>query len=318
MAYGFDLTLFKDTDFVNQLHEMTTAFFAEGRTIDLIENQPGNKNKDSLNMFDNNITVQDGTGCGFTPEGDVALIQKYVEVVPLKVNDKLCYKDLEKTYMGMYMKASNEETKIPTWFQTRLAESYITKVRRFNEIFLWNGNEDYDGLAKQIADDANVIDASAEVDGAQTKIAAVNAMIAKATADILESDDLRMFCSLSFYTGYVQELLAANLYIMPQTYNNGEPNKMEITIPGTNIILTPVLGLDHITNVTVDDGELLVLTYSKNLVASYDGLGEDERFDMIPNPYDGNNLYVTMEWKLGSAFKWADRIVKGYSVVSAS
>ena len=289
MAYGFNLDGFRDTNFVNELHEMTGEFFAEGRTIDLIENQPNNKNRDSLNMFTNNISVQDGEGCGYTPEGDVALVQKYVTVKPLKVNDKVCYKDLEKTYLGMYMK----NTEIP--FERQLAESYVGKVRRYNEIFLWNGDYDYEGLVLQIANDNDVIDASAEVDGAATKIAKVNAMIAKATADILESEDVRMFCPLAFYTGYVQELLAANLYIMPQTYNNGDPMKMELTIPGTNVILTPVLGLDHLTNVSVVDGDALVLTYSKNLVASYDGLNDEERFEMIINPYDGNNLYVTME-----------------------
>ncbi|MBR6067261.1 MAG: hypothetical protein IKP45_05620 [Bacteroidales bacterium] len=312
MAYGFNLNGFQDKDFVNQLHEMTGEFFAEGRTIDLIENQPGNKNKDSLNMFSNNITVQSGEGCGFNPEGDVALVQKYVEVKPLKVNDKICYKDLEKTYLGMYMK----NTEIP--FERQLAESYVGKVRRFNEIFIWDGDADYKGLAKQIGESADVIDASAEVETAATKIAKVNALISKATADILESDDVRIFCTTSFYMGYIQELIAANLYIMPQVYNMGDKMKMEMLIPSTNIIITPVLGLDHLTNTTIDDGDALVLTYSKNLVASYDGLNDEERFDMIVNPYDGNNLYVTMEWKIGSAFKWDNKIVKGYTVVSES
>lgn len=312
MAYGFNLDAFKDTNFVNQLHEMTGEFFAEGRTIDLIENQPNNKNRDSLNMFTNNISVQDGTGCGFSPEGDVALIQKYVEVKPLKINDKVCYKDLEKTYLAMYMK----NIEIP--FERQLAESYVGKIRRFNEIFLWDGDADYKGLARQIGESASVIDASAEVEAATSKIAKINALINKATADILESDDVRIFCTHSFYMGYIQELIAANLYLMPQTYNMGDKMKMELLIPSTNIILTPVLGLDHLTNTTIDDGEALILTYSKNLVASYDGLGDSERFEMIVNPFDGNNLYVTAEWKIGSAFKWDDKIVKGYTVVSAS
>lgn len=308
MAYGFNLNGFQDTDFVNQLHEMTGEFFAEGRTIDIIENQPNNKNKDSLNMFSNNITVQSGEGCGFNPDGDVALIQKYVEVVPLKVNDKVCYKDLEKTYLAMYMK----NMEIP--FERQLAESYIGKVRRYNEIFLWDGSATYDGLVKQIADSSTAISAATEVAAATTKIAKVNAMINKATADILESDDVRIFCTTSFYMGYIQELIAANLYIMPQVYNMGDKMKMELLIPSTNIILTPVLGLDHLTNTTIATGEPLILTYSKNLVASYDGLGDSERFEMVINPFDGNSLYVTMEWKIGSAFKWDDKIVKGYTV----
>lgn len=312
MAYGFNLDGFKDTNFVNQLHEMTGEFFAEGRTIDLVENQPNNKNRDSLNMFTNEISVQSGEGCSFTPEGNVALIQKYVEVKPLKVNDKICYKDLEKTYLAMYMKGME----IP--FERQLAESYVGKIRRFNEIFLWDGDEDYAGFAKQIGSSNSVIDASSEVEAATSKIAKINALINKATADILESDDVRIFCTHSFYMGYIQELIAANLYLMPQTYNMGDKMKMELLIPSTNIILTPVLGLDHLTNTTIDDGEALILTYSKNLVASYDGLGDSERFEMIVNPFDGNNLYVTAEWKIGSAFKWDDKIVKGYTVVSAS
>lgn len=316
MPYGFNLDGFQDKDFVNQLKEMTTKFYSEGRTIDLIDNQPGNKNKESLNMFENNIEVQDGRGCVFSPKGEVALSQKFVEVIPLKVDDMVCYKDLEKTYLGMMMR----NTEIP--FERQLAESYITKIRRFNEIFLWNGINagtlQYNGLAKQIGSSNSVIDASAEVETADSYIGKVNAMISKMNADIFESDDIRIFCSFSFYQNYIQELIARNHYLMPETYKVGEKLKPELLIPATNVILTPVLGLDHLSNVRKTDGEWLVLTYSKNLVASYDGLGDSENFEMLVNPYTGKNLQVSANWKLGSAYRWDDRIIRGYSLVSAS
>lgn len=318
MAYGFNLDGFKDKDFVNQLHEMTMDFYSEGRTIDLVENQPNNKNKDSLNMFENNISVQDGTACSFDPKGDVAMIQKYVSVIPLKVNDMVCYKDLEKTFLAMMMK---EKGMLPADFARKLAESYLVKIRRFVEIFLWNGIDadglQYDGLVKQIADSNAVIDASAEVESASTKIAKVNAMIAKMNADLLESEDLRIFCPTEFYLGYIQELISANHYLMPETYTVADPMKAELLIPGTNVRLTPVLGLDHV-DAQVDDGSLLVCTYSKNLVASYDGLGDYEDFSMIVNPFEGNRLQVSADFKLGSAFKWDSKIIKGYTLVSAS
>ena len=319
MAYGFNLDGFKDKDFVNQLHEMTMDFYSQGRTIDLIYNQPNNHNRDAINMFENNISLQDGSTCTFDPKGEVLMEQKYVRVLPLKVNDLICPKDLEKTFLSMMM---TERNMLPADFARKLAESYLVKIRRFVEIYLWNGIDadglQYDGLVKQIADSNAVIDASAEVESASTKIAKVNAMIAKMTADILESEDVRIFCSTEFFLGYIQELISANHYLMPETYNVGDPMKAELLIPGTNVRLTPVLGLDHITNVTKDDGEFLILTYSKNLVASYDGLGDYEDFSMIVNPFEGNRLQVSADFKLGSALKWDSKIIKGYTLVSAS
>lgn len=313
MSYGFNLDAFKDTNYVNELTQMTGEFFALGRTISIIDILPNNKNKESLNMFTNDITVQDNVACSFNPDGAVNLIQKFVEVVPKTVQDRVCYKDLEKTYLAMMMK----DTEIP--FEKQLAESYVNKVRRYIEIFLWNGDENYDGLAEQISKDTDVIDASAEVEAASTAMNKVKAMIGKMTADILESDDIRLFCTTTFYVQYVQELIDANKYFMPNEYNTGDPMEQEILIPGTRVRLTPVLGLDHTNNITVDDGELLILTYAKNLVASFDGVsGETERFSMLVNPYNANSLDVNIEFKIGSAFKWGDKIIKGYTTVSAS
>lgn len=318
MSYGFNLDKFADKDYMNQLAtQITSLYFAEGRTADIVENLPANKNKATLNMFSNDATVQEGGDCSFTPDNQVDLIQKVVEVKKFKINDKLCPKNLESTYLAMMMK---NNTDIP--FERQLAESYIVKIKKFNEDFTWGGYEDYDGLLAQFAKDNTVIDASAEVDAAMSgtdgsRIEAVNAMIAKADANILASDDVRMFCSVSFYTAYVQELLKANLYIMPQTYNNGDPTKMELTIPGTTIKLTPCLGIDNATYVK-DDGEYLILTYSKNIVVSYDGVDNSEKFEMISNPYDGGNVYVTAEWSYGSCYKWGNRAVIGYTLVSES
>lgn len=313
MSYGFNLDAFKDTNYVNELTQMTGEFFALGRTISIIDILPNNKNKESLNMFTNDITVQDNVACSFNPDGAVNLIQKFVEVVPKTVQDRVCYKDLEKTYLSMMMK----DTEIP--FEKQLAESYVNKVRRYIEIFIWNGDGTYEGLAEQISKDADVIDASAEVETASTAMGKVKAMISKMTADILESDDIRLFCTSTFYVQYVQELIDANKYFMPNEYNTGDPMEQEILIPGTRVRLTPTLGLDYTSNITVDDGELLILTYAKNLVASFDGVsGETERFSMIVNPYNANSLDVNIEFKIGSAFKWGDKIIKGYTTVSES
>lgn len=313
MSYGFNLDAFKDANFVNELTKMTGEFFSTGRTVELVDILPNNKNRESLNTFTNEIDVQDNPSCSFNPSGSVNLIQKFVEVVPKSVQDRVCYKDLEKTYLAMFMKNSE----IP--FEKQLADSYINKVRRYLDIFWWNGDGTYEGLVEQIGKDANVIDASAEVEAASTAMGKVKAMINKMTADILESDDVRIFCTTTFYLQYVQELIDANKYFMPNEYNTGDPMKQEILIPGTTVRLTPIMGLDHISNVTKDDGSYLIATYSKNIVCSFDGVsGETERFSMLINPYNSNSLDVDIEFKCGSAYKWSDKIIKGYSLVAQS
>lgn len=307
MAYtGFNRTGMIDTDYIDQIRDgLIPKLVTEGITTSIVDLIPGVKNSMTLNGLDNVITVQDAE-CGFNPAGDVQLIQKELRVYPKAVNDKLCPKDLETTYLGTFMRNNKE---LP--FSQIIADSYVNKANLWNEMFIWDGDGTVDGLVKEIADDANVVDASSEVDSATGYIKKLEALLAEAPTEVLMSNEGVVFCTFKFFMGYMNELRSANNYMLANTeYPNGG---YVATIPGTNIRLVATVGLSKLQNSTVDDGELLIYTNAKNIAVGTDMLNDEEMFDMWYSR-DNDEYRVNIQWKIGATYRYSDYIVKGYTL----
>ena len=307
MAYkGFSKSGMIDTDYLDQLRDMLVPkLVTEGITTSIVEIIPGVKNAITLNLVSNNITVQDAA-CGFAPSGDVALSQKELQVYPKAVNDALCPKDLEQLYLGTYMKNNKE---LP--FTEIFAESYINKVNAWNEHFIWDGDGTVPGLIGEIGADANTVNRASNVAGASGYIAKLEALMAGAPTEVLTSDKGIVFCSFSFYNGYMNALRAANLYNMANTeYKNGG---WMTTIPGTNVKLVATAGITDLTNNTVATGEALVYTTYDNIVIGTDMLNDEEMFDMWYSR-DNDEYRVNIQWKIGMTYRFPEFVVKGFTL----
>ena len=305
---AFDVTKMIDTDYMNETREKLIAkMVLEGITMSEIKVIPGIKNSIALNLVDNTITVQDGT-CGWNAAGTMSLGQKKLAVSPKKVNDSLCPKDLEKLYLGEFMRSNKE---LP--FTEIFSDTYVNRVKRYNEQVLWDGDaDDIDGFVKLVGDSTAVVDASVAVAAATTAMGKVNAMIAAAPSELLEAENKIIFCSYGFYNQYATELRAANVFMLANTdYKNGN---YQMYIPGTDIRLIATVGLDNLTNNTVDTGSLLIFTFGDNLVAGTDMLDDEEMFD-IWYSRDNDEVRVNIQWKLGTQTYFDDRIVRGYTLV---
>lgn len=321
MAYTFDYTTIgsgQNTTFTDELRERLLAKMVfEGRTAEIVKVIPGVKRAITLNLLANTAVPTTAT-CGWTPDPSnkyVNLDQKVLEVCPLEIKDAICPKDFEQLYLGMYMKNNKE---VP--FEELIAESYINKAKNANEKMIWDKGGCTDGLLKMIVGDSNVIDASTEVAGASTAIEAVNALIAKATPDILMHSDKVVFTSYAMYNAYASELRAANLYMQPN-YQNGEGANYEMYIPGTDIRLIAIAGMDNLatpisTGYSLDGGatfQPMILTYADNIVLGTDMLNDEEMFDMWYSR-DNDEVRVNIQYKLGWNFYFGEHIVKGYNI----
>lgn len=307
MAYkGFNLTQMIDTDYLNQLKEgLVAKMVTEGVTTDIVDIVPGVKNAMTLNLVNNEITVSDA-GCGFTPAGDVQLIQKELRVVSKCVQDTLCPADLEKTYLGTYMRNNKE---IP--FIEVIADTYVNRIKRWNDQFIWDGDGVYKGLVESFTDDATVISAASQVAAASGAVAKMNALIAKATPELKTKENKVIFTSFKFYDEYMAALRAANLYNLANSeYKNGS---YQTTIPGTDIRLVATVALDNLTNNTIATGEPLVYTHADNIVVGTDLLNEEEQFD-IWYSRDNNEVRVNIQWKIGDQYRFGDTVVIGYTL----
>lgn len=319
MAYTFNYTTIGDgqnTDYIDELKDKLMAkMLFEGRTMEFAKVIPGVKNKITLNLLANTAKPVAAT-CGWTPEPSnkyVNLDQKVLEVCPLEIKDAICPKDFEHLYLGMYMKNNKE---VP--FEELIAESYINKAMNANESMIWNAGGCTEGLVKMIGNDANVIDASTEASSAATAIEAVNAVIAKATPDILMHTDKIIYTSYAMFNAYASELRAANLYIQANTdYNNGGLANYELVIPGTDIKMVAIAGLDGVTATTGyavnGTNQAMLLTYKDNIVIGTDMLNDEETLDMWYSR-DNDEVRVNIQYKLGWNFYFGEHIVKGYAL----
>lgn len=321
MAYTFDYTTIgsgQNTTFTDELKERLLAKMVfEGRTAELVKVIPGVKRAITLNLLANSAEPTAAT-CGWTPNPSnkyVGLDQKELEVIALEVKDAICPKDFEQLYLGMYMRNNKE---VP--FEELIADSYVNKVKNYDEKLVWDGDTNgHKGLLTLINADTNVIDASTDVSGASTAIDAVNALLASATPDILMHENKVVFTSYAFYNAYASELRAANHYVQPN-YMNGEGANYEMYIPGTDIRLIAIAGMDNLVNTTIATGysvngakQPIVLTYADNIVLGTDMLNDEEMFDMWYSR-DNDEVRVNIQYKLGWNFYFGDHIVKGYKL----
>lgn len=319
MAYTFNYTTIgggQNKDYIDELKEKLMAkMLFEGRTMEFAKVIPGVKNKITLNLLWNDADVVPAT-CGWTPNPSnkyVNLDQKILEVCPLEIKDAICPKDFEHLYLGMYMKNNKE---VP--FEELIAESYINKAMNANEKMIWNDGGCTDGLYEMIGNDGNVINASATVAAATTAINAVNALIASATPDILMHTDKIIYTSYAMFNAYASELRAANLYIQANTdYNNGGLANYELVVPGTDIKMVAIAGLDGVavaTGYAVNGTkQAMLLTYKDNIVIGTDMLNEEETLDMWYSR-DNDEVRVNIQYKLGWNYYFGEHIVKGYTV----
>ena len=304
-----------DTNYLNEhKDELLGKIVLEGDTINFAHIIPGVKNRMSLNNLDEVGNVNDAS-CGWAANaGDITLSQKELVVYPKQIKDSICPKNLEKTYLGEYMRTNKE---LP--FVGVIADKYAAKGNKFVEDFIWKGDYDFanhisgsqDGLLYQLFRSGAKIDASTAVDTATTWIGKVNAMVSACPAEILDRKDLVLCMSYANFVAYQQELIAANLF----HYDANIASKMELYVPGTSILVKAVAGLNGATIATGGKGEMIVLTFAENICVGTDMMEDDEKFDMWYSK-DNDEYRVNVQFKVGATTRWDDFVVIGYDSAS--
>ena len=292
-----------DTNYLDELKdELLGKIVLEGKTIDWAYLVPGVKNRISLNGIGDITSVEDAT-CGWEKGGDIELVQKELVVFPKQIKNTICPKDLEKTYLGMYMKNNKE---VP--FIEVIANQYVKVAKKEVEKLIWQGDGNaMNGIYNEANSDTNVVDASSAVNSAATWIGRVNAMISQTPSEVLERTDGVLVMGYADFMAYVQELqTAANFHV---EFN--DPSNMSFYIPGTNILCRATAGMDGIAAPT--KGKNMILTYEENITVGTDMMNDEEVFD-IWYSRDNDEVRVNVQFKIGSTYRWSEYLVKGYTI----
>lgn len=296
--------------YVNETaQDLIKRMILTGETVDMVSIQPGIKYKETINILENTITLQNAT-CGWNPSGSVAFSQREIEVTALEVKDTLCMKDLEKYFLGQKMSAgaATENELGPI-----LAESYVEKVKEQIELNIWQGDQDaspavykINGLIYLLTQEGTRVTATTGspelIHGPFTTaniISVVDAMVGAIPEDALKATDLTLFMSYANYMLYTSALRTANLF----HYNGENGVNYETFVPGTAIKVKAVKGLTGKAD--------MVLTPASNIVVGMDMVAEEEQFDIWYSK-DNDEVRVKIEFKLGVQVQFPELCVVNF------
>ena len=271
------------------------------------------KSSEAIPQFDTDAVF--GTqSCSFDPSGTTSFTQRTVTVGKIKVEEKLCPKDMEAYFLQEALKAgSTYEDFGNAEFQKAYLDRKNMKIAAQLETAIWQGDtasgnanlNKFDGLIKLIAAgspvDANVSGytgiAPITTIGPTNVIAAIKGMKNAIPAALKGATDVVIFCGYDVYDMYVDAGIAANLF----HYNfNDKSNYGGLTVPGTGIKLEAVHGLDG-------TGKLYATRLS-NIVEAVDLQGEEENYKMWYSE-DNNDVRFRAEWKYGVNVAYTTEVV---------
>jgi hypothetical protein len=299
-----DLTAYVDQ---NKLALIKKAVLG-GRTINYIKVQPGIKSSAAINIINSDLVAQSGS-CGWNADGTTILSQQDLSVTPLKVNESLCLTTLEEYWTQTLMNPGSYNTQLP--FEQIFVEEKADKVSAMVDDILWKGNTASgsgnlalcDGIIRlcDVTFSGSVVDGNTANVTAITPsniIAIVDGMAASVPTDIINMDDLVLFCGYDFYRTYSTALRNANYF----AYNGAENQGQDFSqmVPGTNIRIVAVRGLNGTNK--------LVLSSSSVIYYGTDLLGDQENFELFYSA-DFDEVRFRVKFKMGVQFAFPEFVV---------
>lgn len=271
----------------------------QGPTINRMAKQTGIKKSAALNYLDVTPVLQPGTGCGFTPQGDIELTDRDLNVAVIKINMDVCPDKLRGTFAEYLIRTRAGEQPLP--FEEEITDAIVAFIREAMEKAIWQGDTtsqdanlaNFDGLLKI---------ANAEADTVKPTITATtwSGFVAQVLAAIPAAARKRgavINLSPEAFEGYLLELVNANLF-----HYSGPQNEAptEWIVPGTNVRVVRVEGL-------AQSGKALA-TYDRNLYFGTDLESDMEDFSITYDEKDEVFL-IKVRWAAGVQIAFPDRVV---------
>lgn len=257
-----------------------------GKTLDVVNIMDGVKYSVSLNLLGIQAPLQGGA-CGFNASGDDKISQRILTAPTVKVQKKWCEEALRQYFANYQLRHAAGKETLP--FENVLCDEIVKAVEAAVEKAVWQGDATT-GVK-------GFLDYTAEFTSAGTAIAGAKAAIEAAYMAIPASilGNAAIFVGEDVYREYTQALVAANMYHYDGKYNNGE-----IYIPGTNVRVIAVNGLNGQKTVIAAD--------PKNLVAGTDVLGDMSEFKLWYSD-DNQEFRFSLKFNLGTQVAFPDEVV---------
>ena len=262
------------------------------RTPEEVNLQTGIKGDTALNLLVTDVTLGDGSNCGWSEAGTSTVSQRIIKVTPYKVNMAFCDKTLLKTWMNYDVRLAAGQKTLP--FEEDFINSVVENVQAKLEKELWSGDNGYEA----ILDAATLAGTySAAASDSATKI--INSTYALIPSAAFEKGDVVMFVGYDTYRTYIQELIANGNLVITNVIND-VAMPASVLIPGTNVRVIPVGGLDG-------EAYKAVASYRENFVYGTDLADDAEKFDFWYSQ-DNREFRLAIEFNAGVQVAFPDLI----------
>ena len=298
----------------NETQLLTKALFG-AKSISLMTPQVGIKSTQQVNTMDTDAVFQ-ADACGWNASGTTSFSGRTLTVGAIKIQESLCPKDLNSKYLQLSLPKGSADTSVP--FEQTYTEYKAGLIAEQLETAVWQGNTAsanpnlarFDGLIKIIDAASGVVEAN--VSGFMTgapysasggftvnnAIAIMQGIYRAIPVELLDKSDLKVFIGMNQFRTYQMALTNANLF----HYNTDASNSnFEITIPGTNVKVVAVNGLNGTNRIFA--------ARTSNLFFGTDMLGEEDKFEMF-YAKEANEVRYHVAFKAGVQIAFPEEIVK--------
>ena len=278
-----------------------------GRSTRFLTVQPDIKSAASINLLSSQLVAQAG-GCGFTDEGQTILTQNTLNVCPLKVNESICIDTLEQYYTQAMLAPGSYDTDFG--FEQLYTEEKVSQISSLIDELIWKGNTSVTGqtgLCDGFITLANTTYSASTVDGnvsnataitANNIIALVDDAVNVIPTNIIDMDDLYLYCGYDFYRTYATALRNQNLFAYTGAEDQGE--SFSQMVPGTNVRLIAVKGLNGTNK--------FFISSKSNMYFGCDLLNDYENLEIFFS-MDFQEVRVVAKWKAGVNAAFWDYVV---------
>lgn len=294
---------------------LTSAVF-EAKTQQMIMDGgvviPGVKSSAAIPLMDTDAFFQ-ADACGFDASGTTTITQRTITVGKIKLEEKICVKDFEAYFTQEALKAgSNYED----FGNEKFAAVYLAKknarIAAQLETALWQSDATgstanlnrFDGLQKLIAAGSPI---NANVSGytgvatittvtASNVIAATEGIYKAIPAAVMAKGDVKIFVGYDWYRLLILAYRALNMF----SYNPQDVNAQSFILPGTNIEVVSVNGLNS-------TGDAYAMSMS-NMALGVD-LEADETNYKLWYSEDNNEMRFRCAFKIGVNVAFTTEVV---------
>ena len=269
--------------------ELLTKSLFSAKSISLASKMPNVKSATQVNVMDTDAVFQSGTSCGFSASGTTTFTKRTMTVSPIRVHEALCPKTLENTWLGLVLPSGSNPKSIP--FEQQFTDLKAGLIAQNLERAFWQGDTgsgdnalaQFDGMVKlvtSVSGSAIAANSSAFMAGAPYSATGgitvsnvsniIQGVFRAIPAALVDKADTMVFVGIDTFRTYQLALTNANLF----HYNtDASSSNFEITIPGTNIKVVGVNGLNGTNRIYA--------LRTSNMFFGCDVLGEESKFELF-------------------------------------